>query len=83
MSNKNAFEIRLEILKMAKELAMDEYFAKRDTYYQDWQLQVDLIKDSPIKGNKEVDLPKCPSIKPPTTEEILRKSEELYRFVSN
>ena len=30
MSNKTPFEIRLELLKMAKDLLMDEYFQKVD-----------------------------------------------------
>ena len=34
MSNKNPFEIRLEVLKMAKELSEQSYHMSMDTYWQ-------------------------------------------------
>lgn len=63
--NKNAYEIRLEVLSMAQSLVMDDYSRK----YCVWERR-------DMSGNVKEEPPTFPS-----TEEILVKAEELYKFV--
>lgn len=65
---KTPFEIRLEVLKMARELVMEEMYTKRDHVMELWQAQ-------DRKGN--LDWPEFPS-----NEKILDKAQELYSFIA-
>ena len=67
--NKNAYEIRLEILKMAHDDATGRYYQKLDMH----RLNAD-------KHNMELNSTLVESLFP-TSEEILVKAEELYKFV--
>lgn len=69
MNNKNAYEIRLEILKMAHDDANGKYYQKLDFYRRDAD-----------KFDKELDPAIIDSLFP-TSAEILAKAEELYAFV--
>ena len=44
MSNMTPFEIRLELLKMAKDMLNDEYYGKREQISNDWQTKVESAK---------------------------------------
>ena len=39
MSNMTPFEIRLELLKMAKDMLYDDYFGTRERISNNWQMQ--------------------------------------------
>jgi hypothetical protein len=65
--NKNAYEIRLDVLGNAMTLVMEEYNRK-------WG-----VWDRRDCENKTTE--PAPSF--PSTEEILEKAEELYKFVEN
>jgi hypothetical protein len=69
--NKNAYEIRLEILKMAHSDATGRYYQKLDQY----RINAD-------KNNKEYDTTLVDSLFP-TSADIIAKAEELYAFVEN
>ena len=69
MNNKNAYEIRLEILKMAHDDATGKYYQKLDFYRRDAD-----------KFDKELDPAIIESLFP-TSAEMLDKAEELYAFV--
>lgn len=67
--NKNAYEIRLEILKMAHADATGRYYQK-----------LDMHRNNADKFNTEM----CPTLVEslfPRSEEIIAKAEELYKFV--
>jgi len=66
------FAIRLEVLKMAKELSESKFFTLRDQVQSNW----DNTRDSEGKAPTELVFPDFPS-----EEEILRKAKELYKFV--
>ena len=68
-TNRNAYEIRLEILRMAHDDATGRYYQKIDFYRRDAD-----------KFNKEFDPAIVESLFP-TSDEILTKAEELYAFV--
>jgi hypothetical protein len=72
MSNMTPFEIRLELLKMAKEMLMDEYYSGKDRLTQDWAIKCDTAK---IKGETPPEHPALPS--------MIKKAQALNGFVSN
>jgi hypothetical protein len=71
------YEIRLELLKMAKDMLTDDYHTKRDCLSQQWHTQVDAAK---IAGTTSPEFPAIPAF--PTEEEIVKKAEALNQFVS-
>ena len=44
MSNMTPFEIRLELLKMAKDMLTEDYYGKRESISQDWNVKVEVAK---------------------------------------
>jgi hypothetical protein len=71
------FQIRLELLKMAKELLMEEYFAKRDQSINTWNIQVEEAK---VNGTPSPAHPEAPQI--PDEVEIIKRATALNGFVS-
>lgn len=74
----SAFEVRLEILKMAQGLVSDEYSYRRCAAIEQWQTQVEAAR---LSGSP---LPPMPELPPfPTESEIIAKANTLNGFVSN
>ena len=44
MSNMTPFEIRLELLKMAKDMLTDDYYGKREVISNSWHAKLDIAK---------------------------------------
>ena len=78
MSNLTPFEIRLELLKMAKDMLSDEYHGKRESISNDWATKVESAK---LNGGTIPDHPGFPPY--PTENEIITKAQVLNGFVSN
>lgn len=78
MSNMTPFEIRLELLKMAKDMLSDEYYGKREQVSNDWATKVDSAK---INGGTIPDHPGFPAY--PSEQDIIAKATALNGFVSN
>lgn len=78
MSNLTPFEIRLELLKMAKNMLVDEYDGKRESISNDWSTKVESAK---LNGGTIPDHPGFPPY--PTENEIINKAQVLNGFVSN
>jgi hypothetical protein len=78
MSNLTPFEIRLELLKMAKDMLNDEYFGKREQIGNDWHMKVESAK---LNGGTIPDHPGFPPI--PSEIDIIAKATALNGFVSN
>ena len=78
MSNMTPFEIRLELLKMAKDMLNDEYYGKREQISNDWQTKVESAK---LNGGVIPDHPGFPAI--PSENDIIAKAAALNGFVSN
>jgi hypothetical protein len=70
MSNKNPFEIRAEMLAMAKDY-MD----------QAWQMNVDFTNRLFEEGKKTAEEMQQ-ALQPYSTEEMMEKAKEFYSFVS-
>jgi len=77
MSNMTPFEIRLELLKMAKDLLLEEYYSNRDRLQQEWHVKVESAK---LNGQAIPDHPAYPNY--PTENDILSKASNLNGFVS-
>jgi hypothetical protein len=78
MSNMTPFEIRLELLKMAKDMLTEDYYGKREIVSQDWQMKVESAR---LNGGAIPDHPGYPAY--PTEAEIITKAASLNGFVSN
>lgn len=78
MSNKNPFEVRLDVLKMAQEMLETEQRAKELKFRE----QVDTMRS--IKHNEEQVLNFIAQNAPVayTPEEVIARSSTLYEFVS-
>ena len=72
------FEIRLELLKMARDMLSDDYFGKREQISNDWSIKCDTSK------SKGEDPPAHPGFPPyPSEVDIIAKAQVLNGFVSN
>jgi hypothetical protein len=78
MSNMTPFEIRLELLKMAKDMLSEEYYGKREVISNDWQTKVSASQHA---GQPAPDHPGFPAY--PSEAEIIAKAAILNGFVSN
>lgn len=77
MSNKTPFEIRLELLKMAKEMLENEYFQKTSLIDRKYEFD---MEEAQRKG---LPCPERKSINYPTEEEVIKKANSLNKFISN
>ena len=78
MSNMTPFEIRLELLKMAKDMLTDSYFSEKDRISADWNVKVDSAK---LNGQP---IPEHPAYPPyPSEPDVINKAQLLNGFVSN
>ena len=78
MSNMTPFEIRLELLKMAKDMLSEDYHGKREVISDDWHMKVESAK---LNGGSIPDHPGFPAI--PSEQDIIAKASALNGFVSN
>ena len=77
MSNMTPFEIRLELLKMAKDMLEQDYYAKREQVSNEYASKCDVAK---IHGTE---IPAHPGFAPyPGEAEIIAKAATLNGFVS-
>jgi hypothetical protein len=77
MSNMTPFEIRLELLKMAKDMLESDYFGKREVISNDWATKVEVAKHA---GQTPPEHPGYPAY--PSESEIIIKAQTLNGFVS-
>ena len=78
MSNLTPFEIRLELLKMAKELLLEDYTSHKERLINEWQVKVESAK---LNGQAIPDHPAFPTY--PSENDIINKAQALNGFVSN
>lgn len=76
--SKTPFEIRLELLRMAKEMLEADYFSTKDKLQNEWQIKVVRANET----NEPLPLhPVFPMF--PATSEVIEKAKALNTFVSN
>ncbi len=74
----NGYMIRLEVLKMAKEMAEQDYFSQREALRQQWEVEASFAQGSGLSTAPAA--PNYPSF--PTPESIKAKANELYSFIT-
>lgn len=73
----SGYEIRLELLKMAKELLEQEFHSKRDLIMQEYNYKCAIAIDA------KTELPAMPSLpEMPTMDQITAKAGELNTFIN-
>jgi hypothetical protein len=77
MSNMTPFEIRLELLKMAKDMLAEDHFGRREQISSDWTVKVENARHA---GQTPPDHPGFPTY--PTEADIINKAQVLNGFVS-
>jgi hypothetical protein len=78
MSNMTPFEIRLELLKLAKDMLEQDYFAKREVSHNNWQVSTENAR---LAGTSVPNQPELPPY--PSEQEVILKAQSLNTFVSN
>jgi len=78
MTNKSAYEVRLEVLKMAQDTEMQHYHANRENQMNRWQTAVETAR---IRSELPPDMPVMPEF--PTEEAIVKKAQFLSEFINN
>ena len=78
MSNLTPFEIRLELLKMAKDMLVEDYYGKREIVSNEYSTRCEVAK---IHGTEIPTHPGFPAY--PSESEIILKAQTLNGFVSN
>lgn len=73
----NAFEIRLELLKLAREILNEDYYSQRSKTDQEWAMKSEEYTTGKTKEKPEYVLPN-----PVTTEDILQTADKLNTFIS-
>jgi len=71
------FEIRLELLKMARDLLVDDFKSQKQYLVENWQQQVESAK---VAGTASPEYPVLPQF--PYEIEIVTKADTLNQFVS-
>lgn len=77
MSNMTPFEIRLELLKMAREMLGEDYYGKREQIANEYAVKCEVAK---INGGAMPDHPGYPPY--PSEADIIAKAQVLNGFVS-
>jgi hypothetical protein len=73
----SGYEIRLELLKMAKELLEQEFHSKRDLVMQEYNYKCSIAIEGKVALPPMPDLPAMP-----TMEQITQKAGELNQFIN-
>ena len=78
MSNMTPFELRLELLKLAKDMLEQDYFAKREVSHNNWQVS---SENARLSGTSIPDQPQLPPY--PSEQDVIAKATSLNVFVSS
>jgi hypothetical protein len=73
------YEIRLELVKLAKEMLEQDYFAKREVIRSNWEKDMELSRTSFEK--KAPIFPEYPPY--PSEVDIIEKAKVLNEFISS
>ena len=76
--NKTPYEIRLEILKISKDLLMEGYYQKREEERSNWEVETENAKTE----KRPISILKY-SNSLPTEDQIIEKEKKLNDFISN
>lgn len=80
MTTKNGFEIRLEVLKMAKEMMDQQYAEASNAYWSALQTSAEKWRNKSVEELVAQTIAMKPQMYTPA--DIMEKAQELYGFVS-
>lgn len=72
MSSKTPYEIRLELLKLAKDIIFEPIYNKRDALIQEFHASHD--------SDQNATFPTLPEL--PSTDQVIEEAEKLNEFIS-
>jgi hypothetical protein len=76
------FEIRLQLLNMAKDLLAEDYHTQKNSLESVWMNKVDCLRQQSGVAMEQIpDYPTMPKF--PTEQEIIAKAKFLNDFISN
>lgn len=80
----NGYMVRLELLKMAKEMLEQDWHAQRESVMSDYSNRVDVARGKAESVEfATVELPAAPVFRSfPTEEEIIKKAKVLNEFIN-
>ena len=78
MANKTPFEIRLEVLKMAQDLYMSNWYANKEKAQTEYQTKFQIAERDGQVFSESLDVPDFPN-----EVDIIAKAEKLNAFISN
>jgi hypothetical protein len=80
----HGFEIRLELLKMAKEMLEQDWHAQRAMIQTQWEQQVNLLQIKAQAKDSLIDsIPAVPTFQPfPSEEDVIKKAKALNEFIA-
>ena len=78
MASKTPFEIRLEVLKMAQDLYMSNWYANKDKAQTEYQTKFQIAERDGVNFDEKLEVPPFPS-----EVDIIAKAEKLNAFISN
>lgn len=80
-NNMNAYEIRLNLLGMAKQLIYDAHAEKCEIAREQWYFAKDLYQVNLEKGIGAKEAPTFNLPEYPSSDDIIKKAKDLYTFV--
>lgn len=80
--SKNPYEIRLELLHIARDIVIEQNMNERIRLENDWGLEREKASVALSDGKEDVKLPPFPNVPSMNTDDIIRMAEKLNTFVS-
>ena len=79
----NGYTIRLELLKMAKDMLEQDWHASRQVTQQQWEHQVNLAQRTAARDSLTEAITPAPTFRPfPSEAEIISTATALNQFIS-
>lgn len=80
--SKNPYEIRLELLHIARDFIIEQNMNERIRLENDWGLEREKASVALCDGKEDVKLPPFPNVPSMNTDDIIKMAEKLNGFVS-
>ena len=81
--SKTPYEVRLELLAMAKDILMEQVMTDRIRIENDWNLEREKASIALSQGKEDVVLPPFPNLPMFSSENVINMAKRLNEFVSN
>lgn len=79
--NKTPYEIRYDLLTLAKHILSEQCMNERIRIENDWNAKCEMIRNSNLTG-KQIDFPLFPAVPMITADKVVAMAEYLNTFIS-